>query len=150
MECKSMEFPLNGMASPGKTDFSPGIVKTGNSRRQELLRKSQGLLAQPGNSASRVLPPTPRAIMGGSKRREAGEPPTKRIKVTFRNPGGSAQDADAAAAVVAKREEETQQIPAAAEVMEIMDEFCDTVLPVVNQLEQVWMSSLRSEILREC
>ena len=60
--------------------------------------------------------------MGGSKRREAGEPPTKRIKVTFRNPGGSAQDADAAAAVVAKREEETQQIPAAAEVMEIMDD----------------------------
>ena len=33
--------------------------------------------------------------------------------------------------------------------MEIMDEFCDTVLPVVNQLEQVWMSSLRSEILRD-
>ena len=36
------------------------------------------------------------------------------------------------------------------QVMEIMDEFCDTVLPVVNQLEQVWMSSLRSEILRDC
>ena len=35
------------------------------------------------------------------------------------------------------------------QVMEIMDEFCDTVLPVVNQLEQVWMSSLRSEILRD-
>ena len=36
------------------------------------------------------------------------------------------------------------------QVMEIMDEFCDTVLPVVNQLEQVWMSNLRSEILRDC